>query len=453
MNPKDEIDEFMNDLIDLTIIANSLPRDFDFRFKMLDDDYREKMTALSDRTLNIYSQLTSHVLTEPVEPTEDAFLDGDRAISNLLNSKDLDILDNPPQNQAKAAADVEHCQIGDFEVFYSKNIPKPPKFVISSNIPPPKPEIIPLASLPVISNPNPPKLEISKIHYISDVPAEMEFCNRLIQAFPNGPVFVACQNHRIRTYRPYCSLLLVMSPQYQVYVFDILKIRANLKPLYDLLMNPQIVKVMYDAESDLQILAESHSLYISSLLDVCTDDSLFEDLIVEPLKKCIVDWRIRPLDEKLLLIAAQSVWYLSQVAYDKLKNIDSNVFLKKEYFLPSLPYVFGQQEAEAATRAIAELDPEISDSEIKIIMELVKWRDSIAVIEEEAPNLIATDQAILKISKEKPKTAEDLQNFLGDLMTPHLSTYSLDIILTVKKESQEGEEDGGGSNVLKMLSK
>ena len=440
----DQLDEILNDLIDLTICANEFPRDFDYRFKMLDENYNQTIQNLSDQTLKLYSNLASYILNEDVDKSEDAFIEGDKAIQDLLNSKEMNILNEPVKSQSAQVSEIEHFVVGDCEIIYSKNIPKPPKFVNpmkyadkqnSSKNPP----LHELTELPLIVNPLTPDFDMSKVVIVNDISKEKKCCEEISYSFPRGPLFIACLNHRVRTYRPFCCILLVMTPQYKVYFFDILQIRSDTRALYNLMMEKSITKIMYDTEPDLHILAESHNLYISPLLDVSVQKTPLEVYLAVNLKKnlrkCVVDWRIRPIANELIEIAVQSIWYLPNIAYEVMNITDKNLLLKQKWEFPLLPYSFTEFQANEATQVIASLDSEITNLELKIIFELVKWRDSIAVIEEESPNFVASDIALLKIAKTKPKTINDLSSCLNDIFTPYIESFAPDIVTIVSKSN------------------
>ncbi|KAK8885901.1 hypothetical protein M9Y10_041358 [Tritrichomonas musculus] len=474
--------EFINNLIDLTALTKDFPRDFDYRFKMLDQNFSDQMEKSSTRTLNLLFNLSSYVNLNESNPGEnyeyqnvsfspdnvDSILSScDKAVQSLLNSRDMDSLDKIPQQQQKKGDNsdsIEKCEYGDYTVFYSKNVSKPAKFVTPNSV---YSKIAPInlikqfSQIPTIVNSNTPNFDILKVINVQSIPNEESFVNDIARSFPKGPLFVASLNHRVRTYRPFSALLLVMTPQYQVYVFDILALRLNLSPLRELLVNSNILKIMYDAGEEIQILAESINMHVIPLLDISLIESplpqrdemhplLIEDIVVPHLKKCVVDWRIRPLNDELLSIAAQSVWHLPKIANevisrnrDRFLEIinDSNNSWYSFGRMPNLPYKFGYEEQEAAVREVLKHDKsnEITEENKNIILELVKWRDSVAIIEEESPNFIATDQAILKIAKEKPTNLDELFSVLEELFTPQLSTYASDVLLIVHNNSNQNE--------------
>lgn len=489
-------DILLDDAIDLKILANKFPLEFDYRFKMLDQEFSDQIQSISAKTLDLLSKLSSYVNSDPsnldavskslsisFDDTDSIFESSDKAVQSILSSRDLDAIDKPPQDsqqqqqksiQNNISNDIEKCEYGDYIFFFSKSVPKPPKFVTPTSTYTklaPVDLIRPISQIPTIVNVNSPEFDVSRVVNIRDISKETQCIDEIIRSFPEGPLFVASLNHRIRTYRPFCSLLLIMTPQYKVYLFDILSLRLNLTPLRDLLMNEKILKIMYDAGEDVQILAESHNMFISPLFDISLVESpltqrdeihplLIEDIVVPHLTKCVGDWRIRPLNDELLTIASQSVWHLPNIANEVIQRNkdrfleiinDSNNSWYSFGRMPNLPYVFGQEEAEQMANNIFMLDQQLSDDEKDIIFELVKWRDSIAVIEEESPNFIARDEAILKIAKDKPLTADDLTGGLEELLTPQLSTYAVDILLIVKNNCKnEGE---GRSDVLSILNK
>jgi ribonuclease D len=70
---------------------------------------------------------------------------------------------------------------------------------------------------------------------------------------------------------------------------------------------------------------------------------------------------------------------------------------------------------------------------LRILRDLVKWRDSIAVIEDESPNFVASNAAVLKIAQMHPVTAEELDACLEGCSTPSLDSYRADLVVLVKR--------------------
>lgn len=492
----DDENLFLKHITDLHIRANDFPRGFDYQMLTLDENISDELEKINQHTLKLLQDLANFVLANESQygdkETSSVFsLSDDQASpisifaasenANQILLNDLESLSDsfstpnittPSSERHNIESYYETTQIGDLEFIFSKTVPKPPKFVTPNtqylNIPS---DILMnrIQNLPILVNTTPPTFDYNKMIKISTVPQEESSINQIIGSFPHGPLFIDCHNHRVRTYRPYCSLLLVMTPQYQVYVFDLLQIRSDLSHLFNLLMNENIQKIMYNAEENLQILSESHNIYISPLIDLALIEyplnssakpPLFEDLIGLKFRKCIVDWRIRPLNEELLTIASQSVWYLPSLAYtifqrnnnilDVLNNPDNSWY--SENRRTNYPFKFTNELAISIAQEIIDLDenPEsLNEDDRNTILELVKWRNTVAALEEESPNFIATNLSLLIITKERPDTANKLIECLGNIATPHLTTYASDLVLIVKKDELHLDE----SNVLKMLQK
>jgi ribonuclease D len=428
-------DELIDDLIELTVAANQILRGPDFRIQFFQSSFRENATACAARTLQLFQSLTSFTLGSPVSDNDlDFSLEAGRAIRSLLDSPDLDILDRPRRNPTPIAP-VEHFLQGEIDFLFCRTVPKPARFVHSCQLP----EAIPtITRLPSIVNPTPGKLSISSITYISGPELLASCCDLLRTAYSTGPIYVSLHIHRVRTYRPIPCLLLLMSPDYSVYAVDILECRDVLGSVYELLQDPGAVHVMFAPLEILKILAESLGMYVSNVLDVSGNDglSLEKTLASEHLNKCVVDWRIRPLNEELLLIAARSVWFLPRLADKVLKTQPSTeLFERARQFADPFPYdhTFSEEDVENTVREIALSVDSLGEFGLEILTDLVRWRDSIGALEDESPNFIALDAALLRIAQMKPTTAEEIDECLTGCSNPILDSYRSDLVILVKK--------------------
>ena len=133
-------DTLLDDAIDLKILANKFPLDFDFRFKMLDQEFSDQIQSISAKTLDLLSKLSSYVNSDPsnldavskslsisFDDADSIFDLSDQAVQSILSSRDLDAIDKPPQDpqqqqqkpiQNNISTDIEKCEYGDY-IFFS----------------------------------------------------------------------------------------------------------------------------------------------------------------------------------------------------------------------------------------------------------------------------------------------------------------------------------------------
>jgi hypothetical protein len=300
------------------------------------------------------------------------------------------------------------------EFIFSRRVAKPRKFTHSIAMP----DVIPsLPVIPPIEGPDPLDVNISDITLIAD-PWSADVRAAAIRAFP-GPIFVSILGHRVRTYRPFPCLCVVMTSDGAITAFDILALRNNIAPIADILIDPDAVHVMRDPDADLRMLAESFGLYVSNVFPVDGPDG-----------NVVVDWRIRPLTDQLLDIAAESVARLPQLARARIEAMPIDELLRdaQKYAVPKAPqYVFGEEEIEAAVDEIGA-----DDADRAMVVDLVKWRDATAVLEDEAPNFIAPNECLRRIAVEKPRTRELMRELLAEVGTPFMDSLIGDLDYIVR---------------------
>jgi ribonuclease D len=227
-----------------------------------------------------------------------------------------------------------------------------------------------------------------------------------------------------------------MTPDASIAVVDILKARHWIDPLARLLTDPNVAHVMYDAEPSIQILAECFGLYISNVLDVqIRPMALDAALADEGLEPVVVDWRIRPLTGELVMIAARSVWYLPQLAADAVGHIAEDALLRasQRFSVPaSSKFVITDDYYQSVMDEIMNRF-EMDDTDCQVLLELVKWRESVGAIEEEDPHFVASNACLRKIVEGKPRSLEELARVIGEDTTPHLESFQSDLLYIVRK--------------------
>jgi hypothetical protein len=251
------MDDLLNSLIDLQLASLQIPKDFDYKFSALDEEFQAKSQQVASATYDLSQVLVSFLLDQPTIANEtEFFLESDRAISQLLAARELDMLHRPPAKSVDHSH-IEHREIDGVTFIFSPHVPQPAKFIHSIELP----SAIPvLESIPLMEFRDAVPLASSQIQLIASAEALAGQCATMQFEFPNGPIYVAFANHRVRTYRPFPCLCILMTPAYSVFVVDILKVRNAIDPLARLLIDPQITHVMYCPKPDIRILAECFGL-------------------------------------------------------------------------------------------------------------------------------------------------------------------------------------------------
>lgn len=429
-SPPMEIDEILSSLIDLQIISQDIPTSYEFRFNLLDAKYKSNADDISSRTRSLFSRLCSFILSEEVDASDESMPPNlSRAVNALLNSKEMRCLDRIPKPQIAACA-YETLERNGVKFFYSQSVPKPPKPPAAPDAPPRVPC---LSSAPEFVFTEPPAR--GSVHPITiDDSAQLRNFVEITKRNVYEELYIAFLGHRVRTYRSFPCLLLVMSRDYEVLVFDLFKLQSDIGTLRDFLNNSPNPKVMFNSRETIQMVAESYGFYMSNLICVGDSGSPLESLLLQfNLSPVVVDWRIRPLSQELLQIAVDQVWYLPHLLKEA-GNSGTPVVLNNYEVMPCVPYIFNESEINSTLQTILSLSrTEITEKQITILTELIKLRDSIALFEDESPNFIVKDSTLLKIAlTERPDEALVLQN-MGSGASPYILAYVSDVLLILRR--------------------
>ncbi|KAK7061210.1 exosome complex exonuclease RRP6 [Favolaschia claudopus] len=137
-------------------------------------------------------------------------------------------------------------------------------------------------------------------------------------------------------YRSYAGIVCLMqiSTRTQDWIVDTLALRAELATgaLNEVFTDPNIIKVLHGAESDIVWLQQDFNLYIVNLFDTFHASKLLEfprhglanllemycDFVPDK-RYQLADWRIRPLPEDMLQYARSDTHFLLYI-YDNLRN-------------------------------------------------------------------------------------------------------------------------------------
>ncbi|EPB86354.1 hypothetical protein HMPREF1544_06893 [Mucor circinelloides 1006PhL] len=142
---------------------------------------------------------------------------------------------------------------------------------------------------------------------------------------------VDLEHHNYRSYQGF-TCLMQLSTRDQDFVIDTLELRDKLWMLNEYFANPDIVKVLHGAESDIIWLQRDFGLYIVNLFDTYFPTKVLDfphHSLAYLLKTyCnfdadkkyqLADWRIRPLPKEMLEYARSDTHFLLYI-YDRLRN-------------------------------------------------------------------------------------------------------------------------------------
>ncbi len=201
-----------------------------------------------------------------------------------------------------------------------------------------------------------------------------------------------------------------------------------LKPLFQVLRNPEILKIVHAAQADQECLFTSFGLVATPTLDTEVAASLcgygdgvglgnlLKGVLGVQLKKghARTDWSVRPLPHQQIEYAHGDVIHLVELGetllaeVEKLGRKEWALRLSKKWEDPILHEPPPEQIAERLARG-----GKVDRKGYPVLMELVKWRER-RVREVNVPRRwLADDATLLDISQVRPKDVGHLGSFRG----------------------------------------
>lgn len=208
---------------------------------------------------------------------------------------------------------------------------------------------------------------------------------------------------------------------------DPLKIK-DLTPLYDLLKNPDITKVLHAAHQDLEIFKQLMGEVPTPVFDTQLAAAvlgygdqmgyarLIEHMLGVHLKKTQTrtDWSKRPLNEAQLDYAIDDVRYLAKI-YPKMREqlINKNRlhWLDRDFKRIANPetYAINTRERWEKVRG----NQTLKRPQLSVLRELAAWREEIAEKSNRPRKWILSDDLLLDLARQQPASKKDLAEIRG----------------------------------------
>lgn len=258
---------------------------------------------------------------------------------------------------------------------------------------------------------------------IADTAELARFCARQGKA---DYITVDTEFMRDRTYWPKLCLVQVAGPE-ETAAIDCLAPGLDLAPLFDLLTNPDVLKVFHAARQDIEIFFHLTGKIPAPLVDtqvaamVCGfgDAVSYENLAAKLAGARIdkssrfTDWSHRPLTDKQLQYALSDVTHL-RPAYEKLKRrIDKTGrahWVEEEMRVLTDPNTYRLDPREAWRRLKTRSE---NRRYLAILREVAAWREEEAQARDLPRNRILKDESLLEIAAHAPSTVEELARSRG----------------------------------------
>lgn len=231
---------------------------------------------------------------------------------------------------------------------------------------------------------------------------------------------------REKTYYPNFCLIQIASPTIAACIDPITL--TDLEPLYRIIHNPAIIKVLHACRQDMEIFFHLHNKIPAPIFDTQLAAPLigmheqigYAGLIAEVLGIQLhkghsrTDWAQRPLTEEQLRYAADDVIYLAQaypVIRERLATSDRLGWLDAECasLIQNDTYDIAPEHAWKRVAGANQL----RNKALKIFKLLADWRERTARSENLPRGWIIKDDAAIDLARQQPLVVEKLKQVRG----------------------------------------
>ena len=258
---------------------------------------------------------------------------------------------------------------------------------------------------------------------ITDSKALLEFCQRVSSS---EYITVDTEFMREKTYWPILCLVQIAGKNEAVCI-DALASGIDLGPLFDLMVDKNVLKVFHAARQDLEIFFHKTGVVPHPVFDtqvaamVCGFgdsvgyESLIAELVKEPVDKGsrYTDWTVRPLTKRQIDYALADVTHL-RPAYEKLLKIlnlnKREIWLEEEMAILESTETYNGNPREAFRRIKAR---NTSPKMLAVLRELACWRETEAQNKNVPRNRILRDEQLTEIAHHTPESVDQLARTRG----------------------------------------
>lgn len=226
---------------------------------------------------------------------------------------------------------------------------------------------------------------------------------------------------RETTFWPELCLIQMANPEHE-YIVDPLAKGLDLKPFFELMANPAVVKVFHAARQDIEIIFHLGDLIPHPIFDtqvaamVCGfGDSVSYDQLVQKVKNVHIDktsrftdWSRRPLSEKQLDYALADVTHLRDVYLKLKKQLEAEGragWLTEEMAILESRDTYDLHPDQAWQRLKMRLR---KPTELAVMQYVTAWREREARSRNVPRSRVLKDDAIYEIAQQQPKDVEAL---------------------------------------------
>jgi ribonuclease D len=258
---------------------------------------------------------------------------------------------------------------------------------------------------------------------ISDTAALAAFCQRLSHV---EFVTVDTEFMREKTYWPQLCLVQLAGPD-EAWAIDPMAPGMDLAPLFDLMNNPQVMKVFHAARQDVEIFLHLSGKVPTPLFDsqvaamVCGfGDAVSYETLAGQLARARIDkslrftdWSRRPLTDRQLDYALADVTHL-RVIYEKLRQRlerDQRAAWVAEEMAVLTEHSTYLVDPEQAWRRLKSRSS--SPRFLMVLKELAAWREREAREKDLPRQRLLKDDSLMEIAAQAPTTIDELAHTRG----------------------------------------
>ncbi|KAG0200226.1 exosome nuclease subunit [Mortierella sp. GBA30] len=249
-------------------------------------------------------------------------------------------------------------------------------------------------------------------------------------------IAIDLEHHNYRSFQGFVSLMQI-STRDQDYVIDTLELRGSLHLLNHSFTDPNIVKVLHGAESDIIWLQRDFGVYIVNLFDTYHATKLLEfgsHSLAHLLKLYadydadkryqLADWRIRPLPKEMLSYARSDTHFLLYI-YDRMRN---TLLDKSNPTTHNLLHATLQRSAETSLRRhekevydaeegegpngwrnmYSKWNRSLNNQQFAVFKALHAWRDQSARDEDESIRYVLPNHMLFTLAEKMPEEASQV---------------------------------------------